>query len=307
MPTYSLAVHGGAGTILRSQMTAEQEAAHRDALAAALRAGEAVLKTGGSAIAAVEAAVVSLENCEYFNAGRGSVFAHEGQHEMDAAIMCGATLNAGAVATVSGIKNPIALARTVMEHSEHVLLCGAGALDFARAQGVEEAPDAYFFSEFRHQQWKEAQRSNRVQLDHSDKFGTVGAVALDLQGHLAAATSTGGLTNKRYGRIGDSPIIGAGTYANDATCAISCTGFGEYFLRGVVAYDVSCLMEYRGLSLAEAARLVIHEKQPRLGGDGGLIAVDRSGGIALPFNSEGMYRGWLRMGEGLGVGVYGED
>lgn len=301
---YTLAVHGGAGTILRSEMTTEKEEAHKRALRDALRAGEAVLLKGGPALDAVEAAVRSLEDCEYFNAGRGSVFTHEGHHEMDASIMCGKTLAAGAAAMVQGIRNPIALARRILEASDHVLLCGPGALAFARDQGLEEAPPEYFFSEFRYRQLEKARARGSAQLDHTQKYGTVGAVACDRQGHLAAATSTGGLTNKRYGRVGDSPIIGAGTYANDLTCAVSCTGYGEYFLRGVVAYDVSCLMEYRGMSLAEAARHAIHHRQLALGGDGGLIAVDTRGNVALPFNSEGMYRAWVREGEEAGVAIY---
>ncbi len=285
-------------------MTAEQEASHRRALEQALAAGEQVLAAGGSALTAVETAVKSLEDCEYFNAGRGSVFTHDGRNEMDASIMCGATLNAGAVAMVEGVKNPVSLSRLVMERSDHVFLCGPGAQEFARDLEVPLFEPDYFFSDFRYRQLEEARAKNRVQLDHSDKFGTVGAVALDLQGNLAAATSTGGLTNKRYGRVGDSSVIGAGTYANNATCAVSCTGYGEYFLRGVVAYDVSCLMEYQGLPLAEAADRVINHKQAAMGGDGGLIAVDHRGQIALPFNSEGMYRGWVRKGEKAGVAIY---
>jgi beta-aspartyl-peptidase (threonine type) len=285
-------------------MTAEQEASHRRALQQALTVGEQVLAAGGSALTAVEAAVKSLEDCEYFNAGRGSVFTHDGRNEMDASIMCGATLNAGAVAMVEGVKNPVSLSRLVMERSDHVFLCGPGAQEFARDLEVPILEPDYFFSDFRYQQLEEARAKNRVQLDHSDKFGTVGAVALDLSGNLAAATSTGGLTNKRYGRVGDSSVIGSGTYANNATCAVSCTGYGEYFLRGVVAYDVSCLMEYQGLSLAEAADRVINHKQAAMGGDGGLIAVDHKGQIALPFNSEGMYRGWVRKGEKAVVAIY---
>lgn len=307
MSTYSLAVHGGAGTILRSEMTDQQEQAHRQALDSALQAGEWVLQSGGSALTAVEAAVKSLEDCEHFNAGRGSVFTHDARHEMDASIMCGATLNAGAVAMVEGVKNPIALSRLVMERSDHVFLCGPGAQEFARKMGLPEAPPSYFHSDFRYQQLEEARARNRVQLDHSDKYGTVGAAALDAKGNLAAATSTGGLTNKRYGRVGDSSVIGAGTYANNATCAVSCTGYGEYFLRGVVAYDLSCLMEYRGLSLQEAADFVIHHKQAAMGGDGGLIAVDKAGQIALPFNSDGMYRGWVAKGQARQVAIYSNN
>lgn len=304
MSKYALAIHGGAGTILRSEMTPEKEKAHEEALLVALQAGKAILKEGGAALDAVEAAVRELEDCEYFNAGRGSVFTYEGRHEMDASIMCGKTLNAGAVAMVQGVKNPISLARRVMEATEHVLLCGPGARQFAREQGLEEAPPEYFFSEFRHRQLENARARGKAQLDHSQKYGTVGAVACDKRGHIAAATSTGGLTNKKYGRVGDSPIIGAGTYANNQTCAVSCTGYGEYFLRGVVAYDVSCLMEYRGMGLEEAAHHAIHHRQLALGGDGGLIAVDARGNIALPFNSAGMYRAWVKEGEVEEVRIY---
>jgi len=305
MSIYALALHGGAGTILRSEMSADSEASHTAALRRALEAGEQILRAGGSALRAVEAVVCSLEDCEHFNAGRGSVFTHGGRHEMDASIMCGATLNAGAVAMVEGVKNPVKLARLVMERSEHVFLCAQGADAFAEEVGVERAGPEYFFSEFRYRQLEQARAKSRVQLDHSDKHGTVGAVALDESGHLAAATSTGGLTNKRYGRIGDSSVIGAGTYANDLTCAVSCTGFGEFFLRGVVAYDVSCLMEYQGLSLQAACDLVIHQKQLQLGGDGGLIAVDAKGNVALPFNSKGMYRAWVKKGKASQVEIYG--
>ncbi|MCB0584396.1 MAG: isoaspartyl peptidase/L-asparaginase [Phaeodactylibacter sp.] len=304
--TYSLAIHGGAGTIMRSEMAADKEEAHRQALLKALKAGEIILRAGGSALDAVEAAVCSLEDCEYFNAGKGAVFTHDGTHEMDASIMCGRRVDAGAAAMVKGVKNPISLARRILDVSEHVMLCGPGARMFAREQGLEEAGPDYFYSEYRFQQLQEARARGRAQLDHSQKYGTVGAVACDRQGHLAAATSTGGLTNKKYGRIGDSPIIGAGTYANDLTCAVSCTGYGEYFLRGVVAYDLSCLMEYRGMSLEEAAHHAIHHRQLALGGDGGLIAVDANGNIALPFNSEGMYRAWVKEGEEARVGIYKE-
>jgi L-asparaginase / beta-aspartyl-peptidase len=304
MHHYSLAIHGGAGTILRSEMTEEKERAYEAALYAALQVGEALLQAGGSALLAVEAAVACLEDNELFNAGKGAVFNHEGFNEMDAAIMCGKSLQAGAAAMVRGVKNPIRLARRILEVSEHVFLCGPGAMEFAREQGLEEAPPEYFYSELRYQQLLQARARGEVQLDHSRKYSTVGAVARDVQGDLAAATSTGGLTNKRYGRIGDSPIIGAGTYANNHTCAVSCTGYGEYFIRGVIAYDLSCLMEYRGLRLQEAAEFIIHHKQLALGGDGGLIAVDAAGNLAMPFNSAGMYRGWVNATGERGVGVY---
>lgn len=290
----ALAVHGGAGTISQEQMTPAREKAYRDALELALRHGYGVLEKGGAAVDAVEAAVRVLEDVPLYNAGRGSVFNSDGQHEMDASVMSGADLRAGAVAGVQNVKNPVALARRVMDRSNHVLISGLGAFEFAHEQKVELEDDQYFFDQFRFDQWKEVAGSDNVQLDHSDKekkFGTVGAVALDTSGHLAAATSTGGMTNKKWQRIGDSPIIGAGTYANDETCAVSCTGHGESFIRAVAAHDVHALMAYKGLSLAEAVRVVVHEKLPRLDGDGGLIAIDRHGNIVLDFNCPGMYRG----------------
>lgn len=296
MGKISLAIHGGAGTLVKGQMTAEKEEEYRTNLEKALDAGYSVLEKGGNALDAVEESVKKLEDSTLFNAGKGSVFTHKGTHEMDASIMDGKTLKAGAVSLVTGIKNPISLARSVMENSEHVFLAGAGAMSFAKKMGFEFLDAKYFYDEFRHKQWLEIKDTDTFQLDHSlkkdRKFGTVGAVALDKHGNLAAATSTGGMTNKKWGRVGDSPIIGAGNYANNATCAVSCTGSGEFFIRGVVAYDVSCLMEYKGMSLGEAAAEVIHNRVLKLGGDGGLIAVDRNGNIALPFNTEGMYRAY---------------
>jgi len=306
-PAYSLAIHGGAGTILREEMTAEKEGAYREALAEALQSGEKMLAGGGSAMDAVCAAVCALEDCPLFNAGRGSVYNAEGRQEMDASVMDGATLAAGAVASIRGIRNPVMLAREVMAHSGHVLLIGDGAMRFAESRGWEHTPEAWFHDDFRYRQWLAIRDSERFQLDHSGgekKFGTVGAVAMDLRGDLAAATSTGGMTNKRFGRVGDSPLIGAGNYASNATCAVSCTGSGEYFIRGVVAYDVSCLMEYRGLSLQEACEEVVHRRLARLGGDGGLIAVDNLGNVALPFNTAGMYRGHLVAGSSPVIGIY---
>ncbi len=294
MNKIALAIHGGAGTLAREAMTAPREKAYRDALERALRRGYAVLSEGGAAIDAVEAAVRVLEDSPLFNAGKGSVFNSDGQHEMDASLMNGADLRAGAVAGVQNVKNPIGLARRVMDHSSHVLISGLGAFEFAHKQKVELEDDQYFFDQLRYEQWKEVVGSDTVKLDHSDKerkFGTVGAVALDVHGHLAAATSTGGMTNKKWQRIGDSPIIGAGTYANDTTCAVSCTGHGESFIRAVAAHDVHALMDYKGLSLAEAVRVVVHDKLPLLDGDGGLIAIDREGNIVLDFNCSGMYRG----------------
>lgn len=295
MKNISLAIHGGAGTLIKGKMTPEKESAYKADLKKALDAGYAILENSGSAIDAVEAAVKVLEDSPLFNAGRGSVFTHNGTHEMDASIMEGKTRKAGAVSLLSGIKNPISLARDVMEKSEHVFLAGEGATEFAKELGYSFEKPEYFFDQLRYDQWQEIKDTDSFQLDHSlkkdGKFGTVGAVALDSHGNLAAATSTGGMTNKKWGRIGDSPMIGAGNYANNKTCAVSCTGSGEYFIRGVVAYDVSCLMEFKGLSLEEAAEEVIQKRVFEIGGDGGLIAVDTEGNIAFPFNTEGMYRG----------------
>lgn len=301
MATYTIAIHGGAGTILKADMTPELEQAYLDGLQAALDAGYAVLDQGGHAINAVKAAVVILEDNMLFNAGRGSVFTKKGVQEMDAAIMDGATLRAGAVAGVRNVRNPVELATEVMLNSNHVFLSGKGASDFAIRQGIKLEPDEYFFSEFRYEQWKAIRDSDNYSLDHTHqeiegllkdkKFGTVGAVACDITGNIAAATSTGGMTNKKYGRIGDSPIIGAGNYANNNTCAISCTGHGEIFIRAVAAYDVSCLMEYQGKTLQEAMDIVVHDKLKKMQGEGGMIGVDARGNAAMVFNSAGMYRG----------------
>ncbi len=294
MSTFALAVHGGAGTIDRTDMTPLREKAYRQGLEDALRAGHAVLKEGGSALDAVERAVRSLEDCPLFNAGRGSVFNADGQHEMDASIMSGFDLRAGAVAGVNNVKNPVGLARLVMEKSGHVLISGMGAFEFAHQMRVPLEDDQYFYDQFRFDQWQKVRGTDTVQLDHNEgdrKFGTVGAVALDRHGNLAASTSTGGMTNKRFQRIGDSPVIGAGTYANNASCAVSCTGHGESFIRAVAAHDVHALMSYKGLSLEEAVRVVVHENLPPLDGDGGMIALDRMGNIVLDFNCSGMYRG----------------
>lgn len=300
MGKLALAIHGGAGTILRSAMTPELEAEYRGGLEAALNAGWTVLESRGSALDAVEAAVVSLEDFPLFNAGRGSVFTHEGKNEMDAAIMDGSALKAGAVAFVRNVKNPIKLARLVMERTEHVLLAAEGANQFASEMNVEHALDEYFFTEHRWQQLLSAREEGVIQLDHTGdrnsqianrkSLGTVGAVACDSEGYLAAATSTGGMTNKKFGRVGDTPIIGSGNYA-DNTCAVSCTGHGEYFMLGVTAFDVAARMKYKGLSLEDAASETI-EHLTSIGGEGGLIAVDSFGNVVLPFNSEGMYRGY---------------
>ncbi|MBS1616363.1 MAG: isoaspartyl peptidase/L-asparaginase [Bacteroidetes bacterium] len=292
---FSIALHGGAGTILKHLMSPALEQEHILALKVALDSGSRLLKEGASALDAVEASVRSLEDCPLFNAGRGSVFNHEGKHEMDAAIMEGTLGKAGAVCGVSGVKNPVSLARNVMEKSPHVLLCGEGAIRFALEQNLPLESEEYFFNQVRYDQWKEAKAEQNILLDHSSsnsdkKFGTVGAVALDMNGNLAAATSTGGMTNKQWGRIGDSPIIGAGTWASQESCAVSCTGHGEYFMRAVVAHDIHCLMYYKGLTLHAATDLLVHDKLKRSGGEGGLIAIDKLGNIAMPFNSEGMYR-----------------
>lgn len=302
----ALALHGGAGTIRRAAMSAERERLYRDGLQQALLRGWEVLTGGGAALDAVEATVCSLEDNRLFNAGRGSVFTHNEKHEMDAAIMSGKDLRAGAVAAVGGIKNPILLARRVMEETPHVLLCGSGAEEFAREAGFEFAPPEYFFEESRYEQLLQARREQTVTLDHAPlkKFGTVGAVARDAQGHLASATSTGGMTNKRFGRVGDTALIGAGTYADDRTCAVSCTGHGEFFIRTVAAYDLACLMKYRGLTLNDACEQVVGQRLHEMGGEGGLIAVDHMGHIALPFNSEGMYRAWVTSGREARIAIY---
>ena len=294
MNIFSIAIHGGAGTLVKGMMTLELESRYKQALKIALEKGYAVLDKGGTAIDAVEEAVKLLEDSPLFNAGKGSVFTANETHEMDASIMDGKTLNAGAVSLISGIKNPVGLARDVMEKSEHVFLAGEGAMQFAKQLDYKIEEAQYFYDEFRHKQWLEIKDTDSFQLDHAtkkdSKFGTVGAVACDQEGNIAAATSTGGMTNKKWGRVGDSPMIGAGNYANNKTCAISCTGSGEFFIRGVVAYDVACLIEHKGLSLQEASNEVINKRILEIKGDGGLIAVDVEGNIAMPFNTEGMYR-----------------
>ena len=294
MNNFSIAIHGGAGTLVKGLMTLELEAEYKAALKTARDIGYKILEQGGTALDAVESAVNSLEDTPLFNAGKGAVFTYEGTHEMDASIMDGKTLDAGAVSLVTGIKNPVSLARDVMEKSYHVFLAGEGAMKFAKSNGYDIETPEYFYDEVRYKQWQGIKDSNSFQLDHSvkkdGKFGTVGAVACDQHGNIAGATSTGGMTNKKWGRVGDSPMVGAGVYANNKTCAVSCTGSGEFFIRGVVAYDVSCLMEHKGLSVEEASNEVIHKRILELKGDGGLIAIDAQGNIAMPFNTEGMYR-----------------
>ena len=309
---YVIAIHGGAGTILRSNMTNEIEQKYKMALNESILAGENILLNSGLAIDAVEAAIRSLENNPLFNAGRGSVFSHEGEHEMDASIMNGKDLMAGAVAGVKNVKNPITLAKSVMQHSNHVFMAGQGAEVFAKQLNIEMAPNEYFFEQMRYDQLIQAKASDTIHLDHVDnkfengekKFGTVGAVALDVFGNISAGTSTGGMTNKKHGRVGDTPIIGAGTYANNQTCAVSCTGHGEFFIRSVVAYDISCLIEYKGFSLKEACNLVVKDKLVKIGGEGGLIALDARGNIELCFNSEGMYRASKKSDEEVYLGIY---
>jgi len=301
--TFKLLVHGGAGTILALAMTLKLEQDYRDGLKAALQMGYSILENGGSSLLAVEAAVISLEDNPLFNAGKGAVFTHEKKHELDASIMDGKTLKAGAVAGVTNIKNPVNLALKVLIESDYVMLTGEGAEQFAAKHGVKQVESSYYFTDFRYQQLLQIIDSDKTQLDHNvevpvvlennKKYGTVGAVALDMEGNLAAATSTGGLTNKRFGRVGDSPIIGAGTYANNLTCAISATGQGETFIRNVVAYDISCLMAYKGLSLQDACKEVIgkiHFQDPECGG---VIGLDAKGNHCFEFNTPGMYRGFV--------------
>lgn len=306
---YVLVIHGGAGTITKASMTPEKEKAYKAALELALKTGYEVLKNGGTSLDAVEKTVHILEDSPLFNAGKGAVFSAAGKNEMDAAIMEGSTMKAGAVTGVRHIKNPISLARAVMEKSEHVMLVGDGAEEFAKKQGFTMIPEKYFFTPER---WKSLQKAKELEkqgtkpekLPADKKHGTVGAVALDSKGNLAAATSTGGMTNKRWGRVGDAPIIGAGTFADNATCAISCTGHGEYFIRTVVAHEVHALMKYKGLSLQQAADEVVLKTLVKIGGEGGLIAIDAKGNMAMPFNSEGMYRGAITKDGQITVEIY---
>ena len=322
-PLPLIAIHGGAGTMSRNDISAEQNAAYQAALQGILRPAQQLLADGGSALDAVSLAVDMLEDCPLFNAGHGAVFTHDETHELDASIMDGATLRAGAVACVSRLRRPLRAARAVMEHSEHVLLVAEGAEAFAASLGLELVAPDYFSTDARRAQLHRALASNATVLDHdgaalvfhaaapskapldeSTKFGTVGAVALDANGNLAAATSTGGMTNKRPGRVGDTPLIGAGTYADNRTAAISCTGTGEMFIRTATAYDICARMAYAGQSLDAAAQEVVMKVLPTLNGRGGLIAVDAQGNLSLPFNTEGMYRGWARVGEAPQTAIF---
>ncbi|GGE51364.1 beta-aspartyl-peptidase (threonine type) [Pedobacter psychrotolerans] len=315
---YVMVIHGGAGTILKKNMTPEKEAAYIAVLTKALQAGYAQIKKGKTSLDAVEATIHVLEDDPHFNAGKGAVFTHEGKNEMDAAIMDGKTLMAGAVAGVTTIKNPISAARAVMEKSEHVMMVGAGADQFAKEAGLEIVDPKYFWTQERWDGLQQAikEDSTKAVLDHGSKksdllgiknhdykFGTVGCVALDQAGNLAAGTSTGGMTNKKYGRVGDAPIIGAGTYCNNETAGISCTGWGEFYIRNVVAKTISDLMEYKSLSVVEASKIAL-DKVGKMGGDGGLIALDRKGNIAMPFNTEGMYRGAITVDGKIEVSIY---
>ena len=326
-----LVIHGGAGTILKSMMTPEKEAAYKAGLTEALQKGYDTLAKGGSALDAVETAVRIMEDNPLFNAGKGAVFTNEGKNEMDAAIMNGQNLAAGSIAGVTTIKNPVSTARAVMEKSKHVMMAGPGAEKFAASVGQQIVDPSYFYTQDRWdglQKAKRQEKEDSVKMDlidrkkindkpagqqalkqpgnHDYKYGTVGAVALDRYGNLAAATSTGGMTNKRFGRIGDAPIIGAGTYANNATCAVSCTGWGEFFIRLVVAKTISDLVEYKNYSIQNAADEVCMKQVPALGGDGGLIALDKNGNIAMPFNTAGMYRGYIKEGKAV-VKIYKDE
>ena len=301
----AIAIHGGAGTMDPASLTPEIQASVEEALTAALTAGYGVLEDGGSALDGVVAAIVTLEDSPWFNAGRGAVFTHDGRNELDASLMDGHTLAAGAVGGVRLVKNPILLARRVMENSPHVLLTGDGALEFALREGIETRPPEYFHTDRRWRQLIDARNRKQASLPPADRMGTVGAVALDARGRLAAGTSTGGMTNKRWGRLGDTPIIGAGTYASDvAGCAVSATGHGEYFIRAAVAHDICARAEYGGQSVAEAAGFVIRERLVEMGGTGGVISIDGDGRIAMPFNTSGMYRGAVTTDGEMQVAIY---
>lgn len=323
MENFALVIHGGAGTILKDSMNPQLEQQYKDKLNEALKAGYDILSKGGTSLDAVIASVKVMEDSPLFNAGKGSVFSNDGKNEMDASIMDGKTLKAGAMAGVHTVRNPIEGARVVMEKSEHVMLAGKGADQFAKEQGLIIVDTSYFYDEKRWKQLQQIKKQEKITLDHSSdttgwihpkdaefiydkKFGTVGCVALDQYGNLSAGTSTGGMTNKKFGRVGDSPIIGAGTYANNKTCAVSCTGHGEYFIRNVVAYDVSALMEYKGMTLEQATKEVVMKKLKEQGGEGGLIAIDAKGNIAMPFNTPGMYRAYILKNGKSEVKIYKE-
>lgn len=314
---FGIVIHGGAGTILKEHMSDSLENAYKEKLKEAISIGHEILKNGGTSLDAVTQSIKILEDSPLFNSGKGSVFTHEGRNELDASIMDGSTLNAGAVAGVRHIKNPIDLARDVMQKSKHVMLYGAGAEEFAKELGYEMMDTSYFYTQNRYETLQKVleneKRKSEKKVSFEDpfienpKFGTVGAAALDKHGNLAAGTSTGGMTNKRWNRIGDSPIIGAGTYANNKTCAVSATGWGEYFIRSVVAYDISALMEYKEMTLQKAASEVIRKKLPALGGDGGIVAIDKDGNVAMEFNTAGMYRATMKADGELAIKIYKEE
>lgn len=312
---FGIVIHGGAGTILKENMSDSLETAYKEKLKEAITVGYNILKSGGTSMEAVTSTINIMEDSPLFNAGKGAVFTHEGTNELDASVMDGATLNAGAIAGVTRIKNPIDLALAVMNDSPHVMLSGKGAETFAEEKGFVLVDPSYFYTENRFQSLqkvKQKEKDKVVTISFKDpfiknsKFGTVGCAALDKNGNLAAGTSTGGMTNKRWNRIGDAPIIGAGTYANNATCAVSSTGWGEYFIRAMVAHDISAMMEYKGVTLKEAAREVIQKKVPALGGDGGIVSIDKDGNVAMEFNTEGMYRAHMNAKGKLIIGIYKE-
>jgi len=299
---YTIVIHGGAGTILKKNMSREKEAAYRAKLNEALQVGDSILRNGGICLDAVEQVIHIMEDSPLFNAGKGAVFTHDGHNELDASIMNGADLNAGAIAGVRDIRNPISAARMVMEKSAHVMLSGTGASSFAKEQGLEIVDPSYFYTQKRWESLKKLQDKKRKSTQ-SDKHGTVGCVVLDSYGNLAAGTSTGGMTNKKYGRIGDSPVIGAGTYANNKTCAVSCTGHGEYYIRLSFARDISAQMEYLNKTVTEACESEI-KKLTDLEGTGGVIAVDKQGNISMKFNTAGMYRGYIKSNGDSYIGIY---
>jgi len=316
---FTIVIHGGAGTILKKNMTPEKEAAYKAVLKEAIETGHTILKNGGTSIDAITKTINVMEDSPLFNAGKGAVFTNEGTNELDASIMDGKTLNAGASAGTTTVKNPIDLAHAIMDNSPHVMLSGKGADIFAKEQGLEIVDPSYFYTEGRFKALERIRESEKIELNHNEKtafydsdikdskFGTVGCVALDQYGNLGAGTSTGGMTNKRWGRVGDVPIIGAGTYANNATCAVSSTGWGEYFIRATVAHDISALMEYKGMSLKDAAYEVIHNKVGKLGGNGGIVAIDKNGNMVFEFNTEGMYRASMNEKGELVVEIYNKN
>ena len=315
---FAIIIHGGAGTILRKNMTPEKEKAYKETLEKAIRVGYDILEQGGSSLDAVQKTINIMEDSPLFNAGKGAVFTNAETNELDASIMDGKTLNAGASAGTTTVRNPINLARVIMEKSPHVMMAGTGAETYAKEEGLELVDPSYFYTEDRFNGLKRVMEREAEEADNKtaafydpiikdSKFGTVGCAALDKNGNLAAGTSTGGMTNKRYGRVGDAPIIGAGTYANNATCAVSSTGWGEYFIRAMVAHDISALMEYKGLSLKEAAKLVIQTKVPDLGGTGGIVAVDHNGNMVAEFNTAGMYRATMNDKGEVEIGIYEDE